>query len=94
MLASLSRRFGTDDVQQAHASDTSGRWQRLSVKKYQAMRGCAVWMTKPGTARLLQFYGSLLLRGEWAGRLVQVQNPPPNYIDSLDTARALVQKQK
>ncbi len=28
--------------------------------------------------------------GRWAGRLIQVQNLPRNYIENLDTARHLV----
>lgn len=38
---------------------------------------------------LLQFYGASRT-GRWAGRLVQVQNLPRNYIENLDTARELV----
>ena len=37
---------------------------------------------------LLQFYGANRT-GRWAGRLVQVQNLPRNYISTLDTAREL-----
>lgn len=38
---------------------------------------------------LLQFYGATRT-GRWAGRLLQVQNLPRNYLDSLDYARQLV----
>lgn len=38
---------------------------------------------------VLQFYGANRT-GRWAGRLIQVQNLPRNYIESLDTARNLV----
>ncbi len=38
---------------------------------------------------LLQFYGANRT-GRWAGRLVQVQNLPRNYIKTLDEARELV----
>jgi DNA polymerase len=38
---------------------------------------------------LLQFYGANRT-GRWAGRLVQVQNLPRNYIEELDFARDLV----
>nr|DAY19568.1 MAG TPA: DNA polymerase I [Caudoviricetes sp.] len=38
---------------------------------------------------VLQFYGANRT-GRWAGRLIQVQNLPRNYIESLDTARSLV----
>lgn len=60
---------------------------RSSVKKYEAMlkAECA-----DGRAHgLLQFYGAGRT-GRWAGRLVQVQNLPRNYLEDLDTARALV----
>ncbi len=38
---------------------------------------------------LLQFYGANRT-GRWAGRLVQVQNLPRNYLETLDIARDLV----
>ena len=40
---------------------------------------------------LLQFYGANRT-GRWAGRLVQVQNLPRNYISTLELARDLVKK--
>ena len=40
---------------------------------------------------LLQFYGANRT-GRWAGRLVQVQNLPRNYINTLDDARDLAKK--
>ncbi|MCY7730784.1 DNA polymerase [Aerococcus urinaeequi] len=40
---------------------------------------------------LLQFYGANRT-GRWAGRLLQVQNLPRNYIASLDDARELVKR--
>ena len=58
---------------------------KTSVKKYEAMRAA---ICDDGRARgLLQFYGSRT--GRWAGRLIQVQNLPRNYIESLDAARQL-----
>ena len=60
---------------------------KTSVKKYEAMRAC---VCADGRIRgLLQFYGASRT-GRFAGRLVQVQNLPRNYIESLDTARDLV----
>ena len=60
---------------------------KTSVKKYEAMRAC---VCADGRIRgLLQFYGASRT-GRFAGRLVQVQNLPRNYIESLDTARHLV----
>lgn len=61
---------------------------KTSIKKYYAMADacCA-----DGRVRgLLQFYGTHT--GRWAGRLVQVQNLPRNYIDTLDNARGLVKQ--
>ena len=47
-------------------------------------------MGEDGRVRgLLQFYGANRT-GRWAGRLVQVQNLPRNYIETLDLARDLV----
>nr|DAK24243.1 MAG TPA: DNA polymerase I [Caudoviricetes sp.] len=57
---------------------------KTSVSKYSAMENA---MCKDDRVRgLLQFYGANRT-GRWAGRLVQVQNLPRNYIDTLDTAR-------
>ena len=41
---------------------------------------------------LLQFYGANRT-GRWAGRLVQVQNLPRNYLETLDYAREIVKSQ-
>lgn len=60
---------------------------KSSVSKYQAMLDC---VCRDGRMRgLLQFYGAART-GRWAGRLVQVQNLPRNYIEELDYARDLV----
>lgn len=62
---------------------------KSSVSKYQAMLDC---VCKDGRMRgLLQFYGASRT-GRWAGRLVQVQNLPRNYIEELDFARELVKQ--
>ena len=59
---------------------------KTSVSKYSAMENA---MCKDERVRgLLQFYGANRT-GRWAGRLVQVQNLPRNYISTLDTARDL-----
>ncbi|USR79856.1 DNA polymerase [Arcanobacterium pinnipediorum] len=64
-----------------------GDLAKSSVKKYQAMQHVA---GDDGRARgLLQFYGAGRT-GRFAGRLVQVQNLPRNYLPDLDTARVLV----
>lgn len=64
---------------------------KTSIKKYQAMEQA---VCSDGRIRgLLQFYGANRT-GRWAGRLVQVQNLPRNYLESLDTARELVKSRK
>ena len=62
---------------------------KTSVKKYTAMQNA---ICADGRIRgLLQFYGANRT-GRWAGRLVQVQNLPRNYISTLELARELVKK--
>ena len=64
-----------------------GDLAKSSVKKYQAMQNVS---GADGRARgLLQFYGAGRT-GRFAGRLVQVQNLPRNYLPDLDQARTLV----
>ena len=60
---------------------------KTSVRKYAAMQAA-----KCGDDRirgLTQFYGASRT-GRWAGRLVQMQNLPRNYLKTLDYARNLV----
>ena len=60
---------------------------KSSVTKYQTMTKC---ICPDGRVRgLLQFYGANRT-GRWAGRFVQVQNLPRNYIETLDLARKYV----
>jgi len=62
---------------------------KTSVKKYKAMDEA---MCKDERVRgLLQFYGANRT-GRYAGRLVQVQNLPRNYIETLDVARDVIKK--
>ncbi len=64
---------------------------KTSVKKYEAMRAC---VCEDGRVRgLLQFYGANRT-GRFAGRLVQIQNLPKNFIGTLDIARELVKHQQ
>jgi DNA polymerase bacteriophage-type len=64
---------------------------KTSIKKYQAM---AEAVCEDGRVRgLLQFYGANRT-GRWAGRLVQVQNLPRNYLETLGHARELVREKK
>lgn len=60
---------------------------KTSTKKYNAMQSA---VCEDGRIRgLLQYYGANRT-GRWAGRLVQIQNLPRNYLSTLDLARALV----
>ncbi len=64
---------------------------KTSVKKYAAMEAA---VCEDGRVRgLLQFYGANRT-GRWAGRLVQVQNLPRNYLETLSLARNLVKEKK
>lgn len=63
---------------------------KTSVKKYEAIRNAK---GADGRVRgLTQYYGANRT-GRWAGRLVQMQNLPRNYLGTLDEARKIV-KQK
>jgi DNA polymerase len=64
---------------------------KTSTKKYLAMQNA---VCEDGRVRgLLQFYGANRT-GRWAGRLVQVQNLPRNYLETLDHARDCVKSKK
>lgn len=66
-----------------------GDLAKSSVKKYEAMHNVA---GADGRARgLIQFYGAGRT-GRFAGRLVQVQNLPRNYLPDLDQARTLTRQ--
>lgn len=64
-----------------------GELSRSSVKKYQAMQNVAGGDNR--ARGLIQFYGAGRT-GRFAGRLVQVQNLPRNYLPDLAQARELV----
>lgn len=60
---------------------------RSSIKKYEAMANATA---VDGRAHgLIQFYGANRT-GRYAGRLIQVQNLPRNYLPDLELARELV----
>lgn len=81
----LSDKSGTEEIREMlRIRQELGK---TSVKKYETMKTC---LCDDGRIRgLLQFYGANRT-GRWAGRLVQVQNLPRNYIGTLDIARTLV----
>ncbi len=61
---------------------------KSSISKYTAMETAVCDDNR--VRGLLQYYGART--GRWAGRLVQVQNLPRNYIENLDLARDLVKR--
>ncbi len=62
---------------------------KTSIKKYVAMKTAK---GADGRVRgLTQYYGANRT-GRWAGRLVQLQNLPRNYLKTLDYARQLVKE--
>lgn len=64
---------------------------KTSVKKYATMKEC---VCEDGRVRgLLQFYGANRT-GRYAGRLVQIQNLPKNFLKTLDIARDFVKQQR
>lgn len=86
-LAGLLETELPDDVREA--LNIRKELGKTSVTKYKAMENtvCA-----DGRVRgLLQFYGANRT-GRWAGRLVQVQNLPRNYLENLSLARDVVKK--
>ena len=64
---------------------------KTSVKKYTAMKNCACDDNR--VRGLLQFYGANRT-GRYAGRLVQIQNLPKNFMGTLDIARDFVKHQR
>lgn len=62
---------------------------KSSVTKYIAMRDAVC--TDGRVRGLLQYYGANRT-GRWAGRLVQIQNLPRNYLEPLALARDIIKK--
>lgn len=91
-VASMSK----TDVDTALDTATGVVWEALelrqelsrsSVAKYRKMADATCHDQR--AHGLLQFYGANRT-GRWAGRLIQVQNLPRNYLPDLNQARALV----
>lgn len=60
---------------------------KTSIKKYEAMKNA---VCSDGRIHgMLQYYGAMRT-GRWAGRVVQLQNLPRNYLNTLDEARRIV----
>lgn len=65
------------------------RLGKTSIKKYTAMQDS---VCQDGRAHdLFQFYGAART-GRWAGRNIQLQNLPRNYLEDLDEARETVKE--
>lgn len=63
-------------------------FSKTSIKKYEAMERAEC---SDGRVRgVMQYYGART--GRWAGKLVQVQNLPRNYLETLNLARETVIK--
>ena len=60
---------------------------KTSISKYEAMK--AACCADERVRGLTQYYGANRT-GRWAGRMVQMQNLPRNYLKTLDYARKLV----
>lgn len=60
---------------------------KSSTKKYVSMQNCVLGDFR--ARGLFQFYGANKT-GRWAGRLIQLQNLPRNYIKELEEARSIV----
>ena len=73
----------------AKVLDIRRRLSKTSVKKYEMMNAAAGEDDR--VRGVLQFYGANRT-GRWAGRLIQGQNLPRNYLKNLDLARDLVRR--
>ena len=86
---SVAEALEVADETAAKVLDIRRRLSKTSVKKYEMMAKAASVDNR--VCGVLQFYGANRT-GRWAGRLLQAQNLPRNYIENLDLARDLVRK--
>lgn len=78
-----------DDALVMELLDLRIKLNRTSIRKYNKMLACVM---DDGRIRgIHQFYGASKT-GRWAGRLVQAQNLPRNYIKDLDSIRDIAKK--
>lgn len=75
-----------DDEQVTELLSLRKQMSRTSIKKYNKMLDCA--MEDDRIRGIHQFYGASKT-GRWAGRLVQAQNLPRNYIYDLAVVREI-----
>ena len=86
---SVAEALEVADNTAAKVLDIRRRLSKTSVKKYEMMNAA---VGEDGRVRgVLQFYGANRT-GRWAGRLIQGQNLPRNYLRNLDLARDLVRR--
>lgn len=78
-----------DDLQVKRMLQIRQELSKTSIKKYDTMKNAVGCDNR--VRGLLQYYGANRT-GRWAGRLVQVQNLPRNYLNTLDIARLQVKK--
>lgn len=81
----------TDNEKAKRMLEIRQELSKTSVKKYNSM--AAVVCSDDRVRGLLQYYGANRT-GRWAGRLVQIQNLPRNYMETLALARDLVKARK
>ena len=86
---SVAEALEVADNTAAKVLDIRRRLSKTSVKKYEMMN--AAVGEDDRVCGILQFYGANRT-GRWAGRLIQGQNLPRNYIKNLDLARDLVRR--
>ena len=86
---SVAEALEVADDTAAKVLDIRKRTSKTSVKKYERMN--AAVGEDDRVRGILQFYGANRT-GRWAGRLIQGQNLPRNYIKNLDLARDLVRR--
>lgn len=85
----LGRELESDDA--CRVLEIRQELAKTSTTKYKAMELSVC--TDARVRGLLQYYGANRT-GRWAGRLVQTQNLPRNYLKALDLARVLVRQQR
>ena len=86
---SVAEALEVADDTAAKVLDIRRQLSKTSVKKYEMMNAAAGGDDR--VRGVLQFYGANRT-GRWAGRLIQGQNLPRNYLRHLDLARDLVRR--
>ena len=86
---SVAEALEVADDTAAKVLDIRRQLSKTSVKKYEMMNAAAGEDDR--VRGVLQFYGANRT-GRWAGRLIQGQNLPRNYLRHLDLARDLVRR--